>query len=158
MAELTAPANQDFTIYQGQDWSAVLELFQDDAQTIPFDLTGYEIDMQWREGVADSGAEPVFQATTRTGQTGSGRIVVVSRNSAGEPDPDGSPVPSQGVIRIDVASAVSSAIKPSKSVKAGNRYNATFFFDLDLISASSREYRVMSGKIVLNLEVTRRGE
>ena len=156
MADPAAPAEVDLTVYQGQDWTALVELFTDAAQTAYFDLTGYEIDMHVREGVADSEASLKIAASSRSTGDGAGRIVVLGRQSSGEVDLDGGAIPSDGVFRVTLAAAVTAAVAPTKKPRPGSAATANFLYDIELTSASGIITRVMRGAFTLDLEVTRR--
>lgn len=155
MADPAAPAEVDLTVYQGQDWTALVELFTDAAQTQFFDLTGYEIDMHVREGVADSEAAVKIALTTRVGATGAGRIVVVGRDSSGTADPDSEAVPTDGCFKLVLDDAVTKAVAPTKKPKRGSAATAEFLYDIELTSAAGVVTRVMRGVLTLDLEVTR---
>lgn len=155
MADPSAPAEQDLTVYQGQDWVAVFELYQDTANTIPFDLTGYEIDMHVREGVADSEASLKMAASTRSTGDGAGRIRIVNRQSSGEADPDGGEYPPDGVFTVTLAAGVTAAVAPTRKPRAGSAATATFLYDIELTSESGIVTRIMKGVLTLDLEVTR---
>jgi hypothetical protein len=152
----SAPAEQDLTVYQGQDWTAVFELYQDTANTIPFDLTGYEIDMHVREGVADSAADLKIAASTRDTGDGAGRIQIIGRQSSGEVDVDGGEVPSDGVFKITLPAAVTAAVSPTKAPRKGDLATAEFVYDVEITSSTGIITRIMKGTFTLDLEVTRR--
>lgn len=156
MADTTAPAEQDFTIYQGQTWSAVFELFADANQAVPFDATGCEIDLHIREGVYNSGAVLKLSATTRETGDGAGRIVWIGRSSDGTVDEDARD-PSSGVFRIAFAAADTAAVKPTKAVKKGDHETAEFIYDAEITYADGvTVLRIMTGAISMPLEVTHR--
>lgn len=155
MADPAAPAEVDFTVYQGQDWSALVELFTDAAQSIHYDLTGCEIDMHIREGVADSDAEVEAALSTRSTGDGAGRIAIVGRNSAGTADGDSAAVPSDGVFKLIIAAAVSKAMVPAKKPKKGSAQTHEFVYDIEITDAAGLTVRVMRGVLTVDFEVTR---
>lgn len=155
MADPTAPAEQDLTIYQGQDWIAVFECFQDAANVVPFDFTGYEIDMHVREGVADSEASLKIAASTRATGSGAGRIAWLSRQSSGEVDPDGGSDPSSGAFKVTLAAAVTSAVTATKKPRPGSAASSTFVYDVEATDSAGVVTRLMRGAVTFDHEVTR---
>jgi hypothetical protein len=151
----TAPAEVDLTIYQGQDWYAIFQLYADTANTIPFDLTGYEVDMHIREGVADSQASILIAASTRTTGDGADRIKFCGVQSSGEIDEDGND-PASGIVKVTISAAVSSAVSPSKRPRKGGQESVEFVYDVELTASDGTVTRIMRGVITFDLEVTRR--
>ena len=68
------------TVYQGDDKRWLFKLYADALRTVPFDLSNYEADLQFRITVADNAAEvgdvPVNPVVTINEPKTSGEIVV----------------------------------------------------------------------------------
>lgn len=64
-----AAGRADLYIEQGADWIVNISLYRDFEQTIPFDLTGYLIEMQIRKdaGSCNVTAEPAIAVVDATG-------------------------------------------------------------------------------------------
>lgn len=146
---MTTPANFDFPpIYQGTEWTPVIQFFQDDDQTIPLDLTGYEVDMHVRrKPSADMDPNVMVALTTRSEGEGAGRITFV--------DGDGLPAdPDEGAIKLFLTSEETAAIK-FQGQAASIPAIMTLWYDIELVAPSGRTIRVMRGKWPLDAEVTR---
>jgi hypothetical protein len=156
MADPTAPAEQDLTIYQGQTWSGIFELFTDTANTIRFDATDCEIDMHIREGEYNSGATLKLAASTRATGDGAGRITWLSQASDSSIDEDGSD-PSVGIFKVEFAASVTEAVSPTKPPRKGDHETVEFIYDVEVVYPDGvTVIRIMEGVINFNLEVTHR--
>lgn len=145
----TAPANYDFPpVYQGAVWNPILAFFQDEAQTIPVDLTGYEVDMHVRsKPSADFDPVLIVALSTRAAGEGAGRITFTDAN--GVPGD-----PSLGCVRLLLTSAETAAI-----LWDGSASNIpalmTFYYDIELVAPGGAVQRVMRGKWPFDAEITR---
>jgi len=153
MPIISAPAEIPFTCLQGSPFQAVLQFFQDEAGTIPVDFTGYTFEMQIREGVADSAA-PVIE--TLSSDDSAAHISFIGENTAGEPDIDGAPDPTNGMIYLSLTSGETSAMQATKAPKP-KAYPATanFFYDIEATPPGGEPRRIAYGTFDLSLEVTR---
>jgi hypothetical protein len=153
----TAPAEQDFTIYQGQNWSAIFRLFSDAANTVPFDGTDCEIDMHIREGVYDSDAPVILAASTRATGDGAGRIRWLSYASDNSVDEEGGAYSGDGVFIIELTAAMTTALIPAKKPRKGGHETSEFIYDVEVVDADGGVVRILKGVITLDHEVTNRG-
>jgi hypothetical protein len=158
MTDDLAPAEQDFTLYQGENWRVIFQLYSDDAQSVPLDCTGSEIDINIREGVADSGATILLAASTRSTGDGANRIDWLSYASDGSVDEDetnGDPV--DGVFRVDFTPQEMSELRATKKPRKGAHETASFIYDAKRSVGTAEAKRFLQGSITLDLETTRRG-
>lgn len=155
MADLK-PAEQDLEIVQGESFSAIFHLYADTAQTIPFNATGADIDIEIREGVADSGAPVILAATTRLTGDGAGKIRWLSYASDNSVDMEGDGDPGDGVFLLELTPADTIKLTPSKKPRKGAHASASFIYDAEIAWSSGESKRVMQGTITVDLEVTRR--
>lgn len=156
MPLISAPAEIDFECLQGSPFQTVLEFFQDDAGTLPIDFTGYRIDMQIREGVADSGAAIVKSISTVGSSDADARIFYIGQNSDGTPNIDAAADPTNGMIYFYLSSEDTGEIKSSKAPKP-RAYPAVanFFYDIEATPPGGEPRRIAFGKFDVTLEVTR---
>ena len=152
----TAPAEQNFTLYQGQNWSAIFRLFGDTAQAVPFDATGCEIDLHIREGVADSEAPVILAASTRATGSGAGKITWLSYASDNSVDEDSGGHKPDGIFKVALSAADTASMTPAKKPRKGSFETAEFIYDIEITNGSGEVTRIMKGTITLDLEVTRR--
>lgn len=122
------PAVLDLEVFQGAYWSQRLVYQDSDEQ--PIDLTGYTARMQVRRAV-DADGDPIIELTT-----GNGRITL------GDPDPD------DGVILLEI-DADDTAELPATP------FDRKWKYDLELVPAGGEVRRLVMGKFVVSLEVTR---
>jgi hypothetical protein len=153
----TAPAEIDFTARQGSPFHAYLQFFTDTGGTVPMDLTGYRVDMHIREGVADSAAPVVLSLSTEADSDNDARIFYVAEASSGEPDPDGTPDPSNGFIYLKLASAETVLLQTAKQPKQRS-YPAVgkFYYDIEATPPGGEPFALAFGKFDVTLEITRR--
>lgn len=152
----TAPAEQDFTLYQGQSWTAIFQLYADAAKTIPFDATGCEIDMHIREGVADSEAPLVLAASSRATGDGAGKVEWLSYASDNTVDEDGEAHKPDGVFRVTLSADDTELLTPAKKPRKGGFETAEFLYDIEIVDSDGEVTRFMKGTLTVDLEVTRR--
>lgn len=156
MTIIAAPAEIDFACLQGSPFQAVLKFFQDEAQTMPVDFTGYTFEMQLREGVADSDAPVVFSLASVASTAAEARIVFVGANTDGSPNIDGTPDPTNGMIYLHLTSAETSTIHATKPPKLRTfPAVSNFFYDLEATPPGGEPRRIAYGAFDLSLEVTR---
>lgn len=158
MAIPAAPFEHDFSARQGVPWIGILQLFEDEAETVPFDWTGYAIDMHIREGVADSGATVKAHLSNREGSDETPRIFFIGKDSNGLPVIDGPPDPTNGFIMLKLPAAETSEITPTKPRPRPGSYpfTAEFYYDIEYAPAGGEPDCLAFGKWSLALEVTRR--
>jgi hypothetical protein len=156
MADPTAPAELDLTLYQGQTYSAIFQLWSDTAQTIPFDATGCEVDIHIREGEADSGATLKIAASSRATGDGASRITWLSYASDNTVDEEGGENKADGVFKLLLAADVTSAVSPTKAPRKGSHETVEMIYDAEITHSDGSVTRVMEGVLNFNLEVTRR--
>lgn len=122
---MTAPADEDLTCYQGAAFSKSL-LWKDSGGT-PVPLAGYTARMQIRRTVDEEG-DPILSLTTANGRITLG--------------------PGDGEILLEI-SATDTASLPATLSDRKWRY------DLEMVPAGGAVRRLMQGKFVVSLEVTR---
>lgn len=156
MPIISAPAEIAFTCLQGSPFQAVLQFFQDEAQTLPVDFTGYTFAMQIREGVADSDAPVIFALSSVDSSAAEARILFIGANSDGTPNIDGTPDPTNGMVYLRMTSAETASIQSTKPPKARSYPVVSgFFYDLEGTPPGGEPRRVAYGAFDLSLEVTR---
>lgn len=121
------PALLDLEVFQGAYWSQ--RLVYEDSNGDPINLTGYTARMQVRRTV-DEGGDPIIELTTGAGIT------------------LGDPTPTDGVVLLEI-SADDTADLPATPSDRKWRY------DLELVPAGGEVRRLIMGKFVVSLEVTR---
>ena len=142
----------DFKADQGSEWKRFVRFLQSGGS--PVDLTGCEIDMNIRMGVADSGADLVAQLTTRGTGSGAGRITYCGENSAGELDEEAAADPTTGRVRLFISSTDMAALRPGTAKKKWPQ-DATLYYDIEITDTLGVVRRWMAGEWVLSREVTR---
>lgn len=153
MADTQQWVKRDFACDQGSGWLRAIKFWQDAGRTMPVDLTGCLIDMQIREGVADSGALLVKQLSNRSGSSG---VRFIGQTGGGLPDLAASPNPSNGWIVLEMSDAETVALQSSKLPKPKSfPALAQFYYDLEITDSLGQTQRRMAGNFNLNLEVTR---
>lgn len=153
MADTQQWVTRAFACDQGSSWRRAIKFWQDDARTAPVDLTGFAVDLQIREGVADSGATLIKQLSTRSGIGG---IRFVGQNGDGTPNLTGTPNPANGWVILEMSDEQTAALTGSKPPRP-KAFPATalFYYDLELTSPSGETQRRMAGTFTVSLEVTR---
>jgi hypothetical protein len=121
------PAVQNLEVFQGAYWSQRLE-WQDSGGS-PIDLTGYTARMQVRKTIEAD--DVVIELTTANG-----RITL------------GDPLPTDGVILLEIEATATDDLPATLS-------DRKWRYDLELIPAGGQVRRLMMGKFVVSLEVTR---
>lgn len=141
---------------QGSPFEIVIQLFQDEAKTIPLDLTGYELNMHIREGVADSSAPLVAFLSSVASSAQDRRIFVVPIATDGTPDLSGSEDWSTGAVYLRLLSAETSAIRTAKPPKQRTfPVELPFFYDLEATPPGGQPFAVAFGPFTGTAEVTR---
>lgn len=158
MSDTQQWARVDFKCDQGSEWRRYLRFWQDAGKTQPMDFTDVAVDMHIREGVADSGAGTVAHLSSRTGSDETPRILFIGVTGSDEdPDPDGTPDPSNGYLMLLLSAEETQAIVPAKLPKPRAwPFETTFYYDMEFTPAGADPTRRMAGEFVLSLEVTRR--
>ncbi len=121
------PAVQELEVFQGAYWSQ--RLVWKDANDDPIDLTGFTARMQVRRTVDETG-EPLLELTDGDGIT------------LGEADP------TDGVILLELEATQTAALPATPS-------DRKWRYDLELVPSDAHVRRLMMGKFVVSLEVTR---
>ena len=153
MADTQQWVKRDFACDQGSSWRRAVKFWQDVGKTAPVNLTGFQVDMHIREGVADSAAALVKQLSTRVGSSG---IRFVAQNLDGTPNLSGTPDPANGWVLLEMSDEETTLLVPSKLPKPKSfPAPALFYYDLELTSGAGETQRRMAGNFSLSLEVTR---
>lgn len=119
------PAIEDIEIFQGAYWEQTL--LWKDADDVPVDLTGYDARMQIRKKLTS--AEPVIELTVTNG-----RIILD---------------PTVGYnILLKIAAADTAALPATPS-------DHRWYYDLELVPAGGQVRRLMMGRALVSIEVTR---
>jgi hypothetical protein len=121
------PAVVNLDVFQGAYWSQRIEW--QDALAAPVDLTGYTARMQVRK-TFDSDDVIVELTTTN------GRITL------------GDPLPTDGVILLEIEATATDDLPATLS-------DRKWRYDLELVPAGGQVRRLMQGKFIVSLEVTR---
>lgn len=144
------------TFRQGSPFEIVIQLFQDEAKTQPLDLTGYELNMHIREGVADSSAPLVASLSSVATSAQDARIFVVPIATDGLPDLSGAQDPTSGAVYLKLASAETAEIRTAKPPKQRSYpVELTFYYDLEATPPGGEPFAVAFGTMTGIAEVTR---
>lgn len=156
MPLISAPAEIAFACLQGSPFQAVLAFFQDEAATTPVDFTGYRIDMQIREGVADSGAAIVKSISSVASSAADAGVFFIGENSDGTPNIDAPADPTNGMVYLYLTSDETAAIRGSKAPKPKTfPAVSNFYYDIEATPPGGEPRRIAFGTFDLTLEVTR---
>lgn len=133
------PATHDLTVYQGAYWSQTI-LWKDSAGD-PVDVTGYAAEMQIRRNYEDETPELTLQTNPKVGGgVGNGRITLGLVE-----DPPGTPLYN---ILLEIEAGATEDLLATVS-------DRRWRYDLELVPAGGEVRRLMMGKLIVSLEVTR---
>lgn len=150
------PANIPLDFRQGSPFGVVLQFFQDEEQTVPVDFTGWEMNMQIREGVADSNAPVIASLSSVPNSAQDPNIFFVPIASDGTPDLSGGEDRTSGAVYLKLSSAETSEIKSSKAPKKGAYpVEMAFCYDLEGTPPEGDPTRLAYGSVTGTAEVTR---
>lgn len=154
--DFSAPAEIPLEFRQGSPFEVVLQFFQDEAGTIPVDLTGYELNMHIREGVADSGAPLVASLSSVATSDLDARIFVVPIASDGTPDLSGAEDPTSGAVFLRLLSTETADLKTAKPPKQRSYpVEIPLFYDLEAKPPDGQAFALAFGPLTGTAEVTR---
>lgn len=142
MIDFQAPATLDVVVYQGQDWGVVLEFYIDEEQTLPLDLTGYEVDMDVRESPLGTSSLVVALSTREAGE-GAGRATIVE-------DTEGAPYRVRMALTAEETAELPWRGRPKRRLPA----RVDYFYDVELTAPDGSVRRVLRGKWTFDAEIT----
>ena len=154
MADTQTWAEIPFIMKQGSRWQRFVRFWQDAAQTIPVDLTGYAADMHIREGVADGDDAVLAHLSSRSGSDETPRIFFIGVDSAGDPVPETAD-PTSGMVMLELSADDTRQILPSKVGRKGF-VESGLIYDLEFTPPGDEPDCWAAGDIAFHHEVTRR--
>lgn len=150
------PVEVPLKFRQGSPFDVVIQFFSDVGKTTPLDFTGWELNMQAREGVADSGAPVVVSLSSVATSAQDARIALVPMASDGTPDLSGAEDPTQGAVRLFLSSTETASITTAKRPKKGTfPAEMIFFYDLEGTPPGGQPVALAFGVLTGTAEVTR---
>lgn len=154
MADTQTWAEIPFILKQGSHWRRFVRFWQDEAKTIPVDLTGFAADMHIREGVADADEAVLAHLSSRSGSDETPRIFFVGVNSAGDPVPETADA-TTGMVMLELSADDSRQMLPSKVGRKGF-VESGLIYDLEFTAPGGEPETWAAGEIAFHHEVTRR--